>query len=296
MKVRFIRDDGERLAINGASGLVDRATDDWMPAKTLRTSSFTYADADGGQMVKQHYDPWPITFSGYIVRPSTAATTATRNELLRFFATNHYYTAVFTDCDGVEMSAPSGWLSASPQVTLRSKQERHPTFTLQLTFGDPYLYEYAEDEQGNPTYANSIEVPKYEQKATAAGYMYSGAGYIYYAGGYAYTGEINQAPTIDVNSTQPVAPIWTVTGQATNPSITNLTTNTSMSYKGTIANGQTLVVDCLNQTAMIGTADVSRYLSGDWMTLAVGTNQLRYETTSDGDTKSSKLSWNGVIW
>ena len=229
MKVRFIRDDGEKLAVGGSSGLVNGGTDDWFPAKTLRTSSFTYADADGGQMVKQHYDPWPITFSGYIVRPSTAATTATRNELLRFFATNHYYTAVFTDCDGVEMSAPSG-------------------------------------------------------------------GYIYYAGGYEYTGEINQVPTIDVNSTQPVAPIWTVTGQATNPSITNLTTNTSMSYNGTIANGQTLVVDCLNQTAMIGTADVSRYLSGDWMTLAVGTNQLRYETTSDSDTKSSKLSWNGVIW
>ena len=296
MRVRFIRDDGERLAISGASGLVDKATDDWMPAKTLRTSSFTYADADGGQMVKQHYDPWPITFSGYIVRPTTAKTTATRNELLRFFTTNHYFTAIFTDCDGVEMSAPSGWISSAPEVILRSKQERHPSFSLELTFGDPYLYEYAEDKDGKPTYANSIEVPKFEQKATAVGYMYSGAGYIYYAGGYEYTGKINQIPTINVNSTQPVAPIWTVTGQATNPTITNITTNTTMSYNGTIANGQTLVVDCLNQTAMIGTADVSRFLSGDWLTLAVGSNKLRYETTSQNDTKNSKLSWNGVIW
>lgn len=296
MRVRFTRDDGQTLAFNWNTGLVDQSTDDWMPAKTLRTSSFTYADADGGQMVKQHYDPWPITFSGYIVANSSAKVREIRNNLLSFFTTNHYFTAIFTDCDGVEMSAPSGWISSAPAVVLRNKHDTAPTFSLGLTFGDPYLYEYAEDEQGNPTYANSIEVPKYVQKATAAGYMYSGAGYIYYGGGYAYTGEINQVPTIDVNSTQPVAPIWTVTGQATNPSITNLTTNTSMSYKGTIANGQTLVVDCLNQTAMIGTADVSRYLSGDWMTLAVGTNQLRYETTSDGDTKSSKLSWNGVIW
>ena len=296
MRVRFIRDDGERLAINGASGLVDKATDDWMPAKTLRTSSFTYADADGGQMVKQHYDPWPITFSGYIVRPTSAKTTATRNELLRFFTTNHYFTAIFTDCDGVEMSAPSGWISSAPEVTLRGKQERHPTFNLELTFGDPYLYEYAEDKDGNPTYANSIEVPKFEQKATSIGYMYSGAGYIYYAGGYEYTGQINQVPTINVNSTQPVAPIWTVTGKATNPSITNLTTNTTMSYDGTIASGQTLIVDCLNQTAMIGTADVSRFLTGDWLTLAVGSNKLRYETASQSDTKKCKLSWNGVIW
>lgn len=296
MRVRFTRDDGQTLAFNWSTGLVDQATDDWMPAKTLRTSSFTYADADGGQMVKQHYDPWPITFSGYIVANSSARVREIRNNLLSFFTTNHYFTAIFTDCDGVEMSAPSGWISSAPAVVLRDKHDTAPTFSLGLTFGNPYLYEYAEDDEGNPTYANSIEVPKYVQKATAAGYMYSGAGYIYYAGGYAYTGEINQVPTIDVNSTQPVAPIWTVTGQATNPSITNLTTNTSMSYKGTIANGQTLVVDCLNQTAMIGTADVSRYLSGDWMTLAVGTNQLRYETTSESDTKSSKLSWNGVIW
>ena len=296
MRVRFIRDDGERLAMNGASGLVSQATDDWMPAKTLRTSSFTYADADGGQMVKQHYDPWPITFRGYIVRPTTARTTAARNELLRFFATNHYFTAIFTDCDGTEMSAPSGWISSAPEVTLRGKQERHPTFSLELTFGDPYLYEYSEDEQGNPTYANSIEVPKFEQTATAVGYMYSGAGYIYYSGGYEYKGGINQIPNINVNSTQPVAPIWTVTGQATNPSITNITTNTTMSYGGTIAAGQTLVVDCLNQTAMIGTADVSRFLSGDWLTLAVGLNKLKYETASQRDTKKCEISWNGVIW
>ena len=296
MRVRFIRDDGERLAIGGSSGLINGGTDDWFPAKTLRTSSFTYADADGGQMVKQNYDPWPITFSGYIRKATTQATTTARTELLSFFGKNHYFTAVFTDCDGTEMSANSGWVSSAPEVILRGKLERHPTFSLQLTFGDPYLYEYAEDEEGNPTYANSIQVPRYTDTNEAAGYMYVGGGYIYYGGGYAYIGAQSVIPTINVNSTQSVAPIWTVEGQATNPSITNLTTNTEMKYTGTIAEGQTLVVDCLNQTAMIGTADVSRYLSGDWLTLVPGGNQLQYETTSDDDAQSSTLSWNGVVW
>ena len=296
MRVRFIRDDGERLEIGGLSGLVNGGTDDWFPAKTLRTSSFNYADADGGQMVKQHYDPWPITFSGYIRKPSIAGIRQARNNLLSFFATNHYFTAVFTDCDGVQMSGQSGWVSSAPEVILRGKLDRHPTFSLELTFGDPYLYEYSEDDEGNPVYANSIQVPKYSDTNEAAGYMYCGGGYIYYAGGYAYIGAQNTVPLINVNSVQNVAPIWTVTGQATNPSITNITTNTEMKYTGTIAAGQTLVVDCLNQTAMIGTADVSRYLSGDWLTLTPGENQLRYETTNDGDTKSSTLSWNGVIW
>lgn len=296
MRVRFVRDDGEKLSFDWSTGLVDQSTDDWFPSKTLRTSMFTYADADGGQMVKQNYDPWPITFSGYVRKATTAATTAARGELLSFFAKNHYFTAVFTDCDGTQMSAMSGWVSTAPQVVLRGKLDAHPTFTLQLTFGDPYLYEYAEDEDGNPIYANSIQVPKYTDTNEAAGYMYAGGGYIYYGGGYAYIGAQSAIPTINVNSVQSVAPIWTVEGQATNPSITNLTTNTEMKYTGTIAAGQTLVVDCLNQTAMIGTADVSRYLSGDWLTLVPGGNQLQYETTSDDDAQSSTLSWNGVVW
>ena len=296
MRVRFIRDDGERLAVGGSSGLVNGGTDDWFPAKTLRTSQFTYADADGGQMVKQHYDPWPVTFSGYIRKRNAAQVAEARNEFLKFFTTNHYFTAVFTDCNGTQMAGMSGWISSSPQVVLRGKLDAHPTFSLELTFGDPYLYEYAEDEEGNPIYANSIQVPRYTDTNDAAGYMYVGGGYIYYAGGYAYIGAQSAIPVINVNSVQSVAPVWTVTGQATNPSITNLTTNTEMRYTGTIAAGQTLVVDCLNQTAMIGTADVSRYLSGDWLTLVPGSNQLQYETTSDDDAQSSTLSWNGVIW
>lgn len=296
MRVRFVRDDGEKLEIGGASGLVNGGTDDWFPAKPLRTSQFNYADADGGQMVKQHYDPWTITFSGYIRRHGPALIRESRNDLLHFFANNHYFTAIFTDCTGTEMAGMSGWVSSAPQVVLRGKLDAHPTFTLQLTFGDPFLYEYAEDEEGNPIYAHSITVPKYVDTSEGEGYMYSGSGYIYFGGGYAYIGQQSQIPTINVDSIQAVAPVWKVAGLATNPTITNLTTNTEMSYSGTIAEGQTLVVDCLNQTAMIGTADVSRYLSGDWLTLVPGDNQLQYESTGKDDAESSTLEWNGVIW
>ena len=296
MRVRFVRDDGQQLAFSWSSGLVDQSTDDWFPAKTLRTSSFNYADADGGQMVKQHYDPWSIMFSGYIITNNASKVATIRNQFLAFFATNHYFTAIFTDCNGNQMAGMSGWISSSAQVTLRGKQDRYPTFSVQLTFGDPYLYEYAEDETGQPTYANSITVQKYIDTDETAGYMYGAGGYIYYGGGYAYIGQSSAVPSVYIDSTIDVAPVWSVAGQSTNPSITNLTTNTEMSYNGTIAEGQTLVVDCLNQTAMIGTADVSQFLSGDWLTLAVGDNQLRFETSSESDATSSTLSWNGVIW
>lgn len=294
MRVRFVRDDGEKLSFDWSTGLVDQSTDDWFPAKTLRTSMFTYAGADGGQMVKQNYDPWAITFAGYIKMGNPANVMNARTKLMRFFVKGHYFNAIFTDCTGSDSVALNGWLSTAPSVVFRGKLDSQPTFSLALTFGDPYLYEYAEDEDGNQIYANVITVPKYEPE-TESGYCYSGAGYIYYGGGYTYMGGVNPIPTITVDSIQPVNPVWRVTGQATNPSITNLTTNTELAYTGTIAAGQTLVVDSLNRTAMIGTADVSRYLTGDWLSLQVGTNQLRYDTDSDSDTGECTLEWNGVV-
>lgn len=294
MRVRFVRDDGEKLSFDWQSGLVDQATNDWFPSKTLRTSMFTYAGADGGQMVKQQYDPWPITFAGFIKRRNLAEVMNVRTQLMRFFVKGHYFNAIFTDCTGADSVALNGWLSTAPSVVFRDKLDSQPTFNLALTFGDPYLYEYAENDEGQQIYANSITVPRYVAESES-GYCYSGAGYIYYGGGYAYQGGINPIPTITVNSIQPVNPVWRVKGQATNPAITNLTTNTELAYDGTIPAGQELVVDSLNRTAMIGTADVSRYLTGDWLALQVGTNQVRYDTDSDADTAECTLEWNGVV-
>lgn len=295
MKVEFRRDDGRRLKIGGWSTFIDGATDDLFPVKALRSSTFNYAGADGGQMVKQFYEPWTIKFSGYIHRAGGAlADMQARQEFLSFFERGRYFTAVFTDCYGRQSQIREGWLSTAPQTTLRSKLERGQTWGVELTFGDPYLYEYAEDDDGNIIYAHSIDVPVYKQAVSSAGYIYTSAGYIYGAKGYASMGAVDATPSVYIDSIIPVQPVWTVTGLAVNPSLRNVSTNTQMTYNGTVARGQTLTVDTLNRTAFLGTANVTSNMTGSWVGLVSGVNRLRYIISSGTATKST-LSWNGVI-
>lgn len=295
MRVEFRRDDGKRLNIGGWSTFIDGATDDLFPVKALRTSTFNYAGADGGQMVKQFYEPWTIKFSGYIHRAGGAlADMQARQEFLSFFERSRYFTAVFTDCFGRMSQVREGWLSTAPQTTLRSKLERGQTWEVELTFGDPYLYEYAEDDDGNTIYAHSLSVPVYKQKTTSAGYVYTPAGYVYGIKGYASMGAADATPSVNVDSVIAVNPTWVVKGLAKNPSIRNVSTNTQMTYQGTVAKGQKLTVDTLNRTAFLDTANVTQYMTGDWVGLNPGINRLRY-TTDTSDASASTLNWNGVV-
>lgn len=293
MKARFIRDDGERLSLTMAEGFVDKSTDDWLSDKPLRTSMFTYSGADGGQMVAQNYDPWPIKFTGFLKRGTANEVWTIRQRFMTFFAKQHNFTAVFDRCDGQSMAVLNGWVSTAPQVALSGKLDNIQNYSVVLTFGDPYLYSYSEDDKGNQVYSKTLTVERFSTDVPD-GYAYGAGGYIYYGDGYVYIGGVALTPTVNNDSIRDIAPVWRVEGVAINPSITNLTTNKQLKYSGTIGVGQELVVDCYNQTAMIGTADVTRYMNGEWLTLAVGNNRVRYETDNEG-APASTLEWNEVI-
>ena len=295
MNVRFIRDDGEKLALTLADGFVEKSTDDYLPAKSLRTSMFTYSGDDGGQMVDQNYDPWEITFAGFLKRTRANEVWAIRQKFMTFFAKRHNFTAVFKRSDGVTMAILKGWVSSAPQVTLSGKLDHVQNYSVTLTFGDPYLYAYKEDENGDQVYSDTITVPKYDDSEGDQGYASSAGGYVYYGGGYVYIGAKVMIPVFTIDSIRDINPVWRVTGQASNPKITNLTNNKALQYDGTIPAGQELVVDCQNQIAMIGTADVTRFMSGEWLTLDIGQNKIRYDTTEANDTTSSTLEWNRVL-
>jgi len=102
-------------------------------------------------------------------------------------------------------------------------------------------------------------------------------------------------------SAQPVAnngiasalPIWTVNGLAENPSITNETTGQTLTFTGTVPNGQTLIVDCGAQTASIAGVDVKAQITGDWLTIEPGTNLITYSGANVS--APSTLKWNEVV-
>lgn len=99
---------------------------------------------------------------------------------------------------------------------------------------------------------------------------------------------------INVESIDDVYPLWEVDGPAVNPRLTNLNTNTSLAYVGTIANGQKLTVDMFNKTAKINGTSVINNISGDWVYFISGNNEISY-TTNNNDAIASTIYWQEVV-
>lgn len=114
------------------------------------------------------------------------------------------------------------------------------------------------------------------------------------SGGAVWDAETGHATTtFTVNGLYAVNPIWTVPGPAESPLIENITNNTSLRYLGQIPAGQSLIVDCGNQTATIAGANVKNNIRGTWQTFEPGQTTIRYSGANI--TAPSTLEWNEVV-
>lgn len=117
-----------------------------------------------------------------------------------------------------------------------------------------------------------------------------------------------QTWTIDAGGTAPVVDATiTIDVQATDPRITNTTTDQYIEYNGTIGASDTLVINCGTQTATLnGTTDVSDEIihgvpDGDlpisfWWEFLAGSNGLKFSAdtfTASGDVK---FDWTAKYW
>lgn len=100
--------------------------------------------------------------------------------------------------------------------------------------------------------------------------------------------------SVTVDSIADVYPLITINGPATNPTLENLTTSTTMSYVGTIAEGQSLVIDTMAQTAKLSGTNVVQNLYGDWLFLSPGVNRIAY-TTSNSDAPDAEGEFNEIV-
>lgn len=294
MRVRFERDDGATLKLTPEYGYYEQATEDYLPAKTLRTSMFNFSGTDGGAMVKQSYEPWAIKFSGYIHSQNSWAS---RGALAGFFGRGHYFSIIFTRNDGREMIGRNAWLSNAPEIKLRHKNEDAQTYSFELTLGDPYFYDY-DNNVADGGYANRVVLMRGKAATSNGGRMYGSGGYIYYDGGYMYS---DGAPArafinrVDVGSTLDVKPVFQIDGEASNIKIYSLTTHQQMTFNGKVPAGSTLTINCATRRALIGNTDLTEKLAGDSnMTLRMGRNEIRLDYTADKDTINAMM-WNGVV-
>ena len=137
---------------------------------------------------------------------------------------------------------------------------------------------------------NISPVPSEEQgsiKISYASELNPGGGFEWEDGGTGGT------TTITINGVDNALPVWTITGPATNPTLTNITTNQAITWTGTIPSGQTLIIDMDNQTATMAGANVYAFISGEWLELKPGANRISYSVL--GSTDPSTLSWNNIV-
>lgn len=104
----------------------------------------------------------------------------------------------------------------------------------------------------------------------------------------------SQVTTVTNNSITNVAPTITITGVSENPSVTNLTTNQTLTYTGNITATQTLVINVARRTALLNGASVISKISGDWPLLAPGNNRLTY-TTDNPTVPDAQIEWQEVV-
>ena len=134
-----------------------------------------------------------------------------------------------------------------------------------------------------PSEQGTLEIgyyTKYDLKITAGGYVWEVGG----EGG---------PTTVLNNSIDNVAPIWTVKGPTLNPTLENATTGEQIEYVGMIAEGQTLVIDMGEQTALLDGLNVISNVVGDYISLAPGANTLLYSVTGTAD--ASEIGWSEIV-
>lgn len=205
-----------------------------------------------------------------------------------YYNSNHYIQVFSTDTSLTSASAFAIWLQSHPTTVyyaLATPTDTEITNSALLeqlgTISD--LYGGVNNISLVPSAGaqGEMTVQYYTELDT------SDAGYEWEAGGSTGT------TVVTVAGIDNASPIWKVTGPATDPTLTNITTGQALTWNGTVPAGQTLTIDMGEQTADLAGANVFALVSGSWIELQAGTNTLVY--TASGATEPSILSWNGVV-
>lgn len=287
----FIRDDGERFLLGTGAYEFKKSLQHFQP-NTYANDVVELQGTDGQLLAGQVRRTASQPFDGYIA-DQTINQTETENRrraFLMFFRKKHFYTVAYILPNGTAIQRRRGYITDAPAVS--EMIQRWPEYHVALNFEDPNYYEYAEDEEGNEIYAHIVQILL--ASASVGGLVWDSDGVVWDSIGAEWeAGGTGGSNIITVEGVDSALPVWKVQGPATNPTLTNTTTGQSITWTGTVPNGQTLTIDMAEQTATMAGANVFQYIDGQWIRLDAGNNSLTY--TATGATASSTISWNGVV-
>lgn len=288
----FIRDDGERFVLG--DGYYDfKEGQQHFAANSIDNTIINVQGGDGVYLAGQVKRATSQSFEGYVGDATTPKIDIEyyRRQFLAFFRTGFYYEVVYVFPNGTAVKRQRGFLTDAPAV--EEFWQIHPEYHVALNFEDPNYYSYGENDEGEETYGQSAKIKLYN--AVTGGFPYDKKGLIWDSRGAICNPRLGGTTTLNIQSINTVFPVWTVEGLADNPKLENLTTSSAIQYHGRVAIGQTLVIDMLNQTAMLNGVNVLQNISGEWFSFIRGINQVNYITDNNNAT-DSRVEWQEVVF
>lgn len=153
----FVRDDGERLLLGNGQFPFSKDQMHFV-ANDVTSDVIELQGADGSLLAGQVQRAAAQSFDGLVGGAGLAAipTEGARREFLSFFKTNQLYTVIYILPTGEAIQRREGYIVDAPSVEELYIQA--PNYHVALNFQDVNYYEYSEDAEGNPTYAQSATI------------------------------------------------------------------------------------------------------------------------------------------
>lgn len=289
----FIRDDGERFLL-GTGAYEFKESQLQFLANSYVNDVVEVQGNDGVLLAGQVRRASTQKFDGYIgdATVSQQDVEEYRRDFLTFFRKNFYYKVVYIFADGTAIQRRQGFIVDAPEV--KELYQFYPEYHIALNFEDINYYTYAEDSQGEEIYGKSATI--YLSAGTVdGGLIWDEYGVVWDNIGSEWEDGTGGGPTtVMVDSIDNVYPVWELTGPATNPQISVLNTNTTITYTGNISSSQTLKVDMFNKTATLNGTSVVGNISGEWINFTSGNNRVVY-TATNNDANPSTISWQEIV-
>lgn len=287
----FIRDDGRRLVL-GDGAFEFKESQQHFTANTIVNDAVEVQGNDGVLLAGQVERSADQSFVGYIGDYSNtkADIEKYRREFIGFFQTRYFYTVVYVFADGSAIKRQRGYLTGAPEV--KELFQISPEYSVKLNFEDVSYYEYTETEGGIETFSESASVGL--ATTQNGGVEWDAKGAKWDADGMVWEQGDGGTRIVANNSVRTVAPTIEIRGHSSNPRIENTTNGTALQYNGDIALGQTLRIDCVNQTASLDGDDVTALMSGTWLRLNAGDNAIVY-FADNNDAPSALILWSSIV-
>lgn len=245
----------------------------------VRTSSYIYSGSDGGHISEQFYGMRQIPLSIFLYSDSYQTFEDTAALLARVFK--------IRDKLRVQLITPLGKVF---QVTAKLTQPFDPKmeyplladYDIELVAEDPVIYDYT----------NGAALQVTLQRPSLGGLLWDSTGLLWNSNGLPWVAS-GSGVIINNDGNADVWPFVTVTGVSQNMSVTNQTTNQTVSLNITTTATDVVKIDMYNREVTLNEVNIFNNLtSADFWRLTPGMNSVVFNSTGTGDTATALLKWN----